>query len=119
MKKLLFVILAAAVSLSAADYSGVYVGKGAEPSARYGGGVPHTVQMTLRQVGNALQGTVQLDKGPICNITSGSVSGNSINIVVGSNTFRATGQLAVDGNTLTGTMTSTSGMQVTVALVKK
>lgn len=116
MKKLFFAILTTAVSLAATNYTGAYVGKGTEPSARYPGGVPHTVTITLEQSGNSLTGTLQVDKGGIAKITSGTVSGNSISIVLGGNGFQATAQLTANGNQLTGTITGTTGAQMAVVV---
>lgn len=117
MKKLVIVMLALAASL-AADYSGIWNGKGTIQSARYAGGVPYTVQITLLQAGSSLTGTMRVGKNPSVPITTGTVSGTSIIFAAGATGSQVTAHLSANGNQLTGTMTLTDGEVFTVAFTK-
>ena len=105
MKKLALVTLALAASLSAADYSGVWKGKGGFESAKYGS-VPATAQMTLVQAGSSLSGTLRIGNGALIKLTNGTVSGNQITFAVGPS---GTGSLTVSGNQMSGKLTSSTG----------
>jgi|SRR5581483_9260851 len=77
MTKVMVVLLALAASVAAADYSGIWNGKGGIESPQYGS-VPQTAQMTLLQAGSSLTGTLKIGNGPVLKITSGTVSGSTI-----------------------------------------
>jgi hypothetical protein len=101
-------MLASALSLAAADYSGIWSGKGGKEDSRYGT-VPATAQMTLLQSGASLSGTVKVGNGKPTKITSGTVSGNQLSIVLTSAGGQVTGKLTQSGTQLTGKMTASNG----------
>ena len=104
MKKLVVVLLSLAALLTAADYSGIWNGKGGIESAKYGS-VPQTAQLTLLQAGSSVSGTLKIGNGPIMKIASGAVSGSTITFAVGG----GTGTLAQNGAQLKGRLTSSKG----------
>jgi diacylglycerol kinase family enzyme len=104
MKKLLVVLLSLAASLLAADYSGIWNGKGGIESAKYGS-VPQTAQLTLLQAGSSVSGTLKIGNGAIMKIASGAVSGSTITFAVGG----GTGTLTQSGAQLKGRLTSSKG----------
>jgi len=108
MKKLAILMLASALSLAAADYSGIWSGKGGKEDPRYGT-VPATAQMTLLQAGASLAGTVKLGNGKPLKISSGSVSGNQLTVVLTGTSIQVTGKLTQTGTQLTGKMTASNG----------
>ena len=109
MKKLAIMMLAAAASLAAAtDYSGIWTGKGGKEDPRYGS-VPAVAQMTLLQSGTSLSGTFKLANGKPVKITSGTVSGGQLTVVLTSPGGQVTGRLTQTGTQLTGKMTSSNG----------
>lgn len=108
MKKLAIMMLASALSLAAADYSGIWSGKGGKEDPRYGT-VPATAQMTLLQAGTSLSGTFKLGNGQAIKISSGSVSGNQLTVVLTSASGQVTGRLTQSGTQLSGKMTASSG----------
>ncbi len=103
MKKFILIATTFCLSLSAADLTGGWNGKGGIESAKYGS-VPQTAKMTLVQDGASLTGTFRLGNGPIMQITSGSVSGNQISFIVGQGL--STAVLTQNGATLQGKMTT-------------
>jgi hypothetical protein len=111
MKRLILMLLAGAASLAAADYTGIWYGKGTIANPRYTGGIPMTVTMTLQQAGNSLQGTLQItNQAPIA-IKSGAVSGAQLSFaLVNKRGGQITAQLAANSNNqLAGHMTLTNG----------
>jgi hypothetical protein len=115
MKKLVIVLLSLAVSLSAADYSGAWKGKGGQESAKYGS-IPMTAQMTLQQAGSALTGTLRIGNGPVLSIASGSVSGTTLTFAVGT---AGTGTLSQVGTQLQGRITSNRGEILDIVFSKQ
>lgn len=107
MKKMTVLMLLFATYLAAADYSGIWNGQGGFESAKYGT-VPAVAQMTLLQAGNSLQGTFQLGNNNLMTISSGSVSGTQVTLVLNNGTVTATLNDNGSGQ-LTGKMTSSSG----------
>jgi hypothetical protein len=108
MKKLAIMMLVGAASLAAADFSGIWSGKGGKEDPRYGS-VPATAQMTLLQAGTSLSGSLKLANGKPTKISSGSVSGNQVTVVLTSPGGQVTGRLTQTGAQLTGKMTSSNG----------
>ncbi len=113
MKKLIVVLLSLAASLTAADYSGIWNGKGGIEDPKYGS-VPMTAQITLLQAGTSVSGTLKIGKGPLIPITSGTVSGSTITFAVGS----GTGTLTQNGAQLQGRLTSGTGRIFDVAFAQ-
>lgn len=91
------------------SFSGIWNGTGGIASARYGT-VPQTSQITLLQSGSSVQGTVKLGNNPVLKITSGTVSGSSLNLIVANGV--ATGTLTQNGSQLVGTLTSSTGIVI-------
>ena len=109
MKKLAIMVLLFAASLaSAQEYSGIWNGVGGKVDSHYGT-VPATAQMTLIQAGTSLKGTIKLGNGKPVAITSGTVSGTQLTVVIVNSSFQMTGNLSQSGSQLTGKMTSSSG----------
>jgi hypothetical protein len=108
MKKLAIMMLVGAAALSAADFSGIWSGKGGKEDPRYGT-VPATAQMTLLQAGASLSGTVRLGNSKPAKISSGSVSGNQLTVVLIGSVGQITGRLTQTGSQLTGKMTASNG----------
>jgi len=108
MKKLAIMMFLGAASLVAADYSGIWNGKGGKEDPRYGS-VPAIAQMTLLQAGTSLTGTVKLGGGKPIKITSGSVSGSQVTVVLAGASGQITGRLTQAGSQLTGKMTASNG----------
>lgn len=120
MNKLIVMMMVVAGSLAAqTNYSGIWEGKGVIQSARYPGGVPMKVEMTLLQSGTALQGTVKTSNIKPYTITTGTVSGNSLSIVTTSNKATQTIQLtATSPTTMSGSVTTSTGEVYQLSLVK-
>ena len=118
MKRLVIIILAFAASRSAADYSGIWNGKGIEQSARYAEGVPHTVQATFVQAGSSLKGTIKLGNGAPMAIKVGTVSGSAMSFSATTAGEMVTGQFSASGAQLTGRLTLSDGQVISVALTK-
>ncbi|MGB6946985.1 MAG: hypothetical protein WBE37_31600 [Bryobacteraceae bacterium] len=116
MKKLSLMILLFSASLVAQDFSGIWNGKGGIESTKYGV-VPQTAQMTLLQAGSTLQGTFKLGNSKPIAISSGSVSGTQLNLIVGQGL--ASGTLTQNGGELTGKMTSSSGQVMDFVFTKQ
>ena len=114
MKKLIVVLLSLAVSLAAADCSGIWNGKGGIESAKYGS-VPQTAQMTLLQAGSSVTGTLKIGNGSIMKIASGAVSGSTVTFAVG----RGTGTLTQSGAQLSGRLTSSQGQILDIVFTKQ
>jgi hypothetical protein len=106
MKKLSVMILLFAASLAAQTYAGIWNGTGGIESAKYGV-IPQSAQITLLQAGTSLQGTFKLGNAKPLPITSGTVSGNQLTLVVAKGV--ATGTFTASGGQLQGSMTSSSG----------
>jgi len=104
MKKLIVVVLSLAASLTAADYSGIWNGKGGMEDTKYGS-VPMTAQLTLLQAGSSVSGSLKIGNGKIIQISSGNVSGSTITFAVGV----GTGTLTQNGAQLSGRLTSSKG----------
>lgn len=113
MKKFALVMLALAASLQAADYSGIWNGKGGYPDPKYGS-VPDTAQLTLLQAGSSLTGTLKIGNGKVIPITSGHVSGSTITFVVSG----GTGTLTQNGARLQGRLTSSTGKIFDIVFTK-
>src|SRR5579864_6027161 len=90
MKRLAVMMLAFASSLAAADYSGIWNGKGTVQSARYPGGVPYTVQMTILQAGNSFNGTLKVGNNTPLQVSNGSVSGTGLSFRASLASFQVT-----------------------------
>jgi hypothetical protein len=114
MKKLVVVLLSLAASLTAADFSGIWNGKGGIESAKYGS-VPQTAQMTLLQAGSSVSGTLKIGNGPIQKIASGTVSGSTITFAVSG----GTATLTQSGGQLQGKLTSSRGQILDVVFTKQ
>jgi len=107
MKKLtILLLLTLTPYLAAADFSGIWNGKGGKQDAKYGM-VPVTVQMTLLQAGTSVTGTLKMGNGPIIQISSGSVSSNALTFVVLNG--GGSGSFTWNGSNLSGTLTSSRG----------
>lgn len=119
MKKLAIVTLLWTASLAAADYSGIWNGKGAVQSARYPGGIPYTVQMTLLQAGTSLKGTLKVGNNTPFPISSGTVSGTALTFSARTGPTQVTAQLSVTGAQLTGRMTLSDGTVYSVVFTKR
>jgi hypothetical protein len=117
MKKLAIMMLALSASLLAADYSGIYSGKGVIQSSRYPGGVPYTMQLTLVQAGTSLTGTMKIANGTPLAI-SGTISGASISFATAGASQQSTAILTANGSVLTGSMTRSTGQVYQLALNK-
>ena len=115
MKKLVMIALASAASLAAANFSGIWNGKGGFEDPKYGL-VPQTAQLTLLQAGSSLTGTLKLGNGKPIPITSGTVSAGSITFAVGSG---GTGKLTEQGGKLAGKLTSSTGKVYDVVFAQK
>jgi len=108
MKKLIVLLLTLTPYLAASDLSGIWNGKGGKEDPKYGL-VPSTVQMTLLQAGSSVSGTIKVGNGPLIKIPSGSVSGESVKLVVG-NATAGSGTFTWNGsNSLSGRLTSSRG----------
>jgi len=118
MKKLAIVALAFGASLLAADYSGIYNGKGGIEDPKYGS-VPQIAQLTLIQAGSSVSGTLKLGNGPILTLASGAVNGSHITFAVGTGGSGGTGSLAVNGNQLQGKLTSSTGKILDIVFTKQ
>jgi len=116
MKKLAIMFLACAASLAAADYSGIWNGKGGMASAKYGS-VPYTAQLTLLQDGTALKGTFKAGNGAPVPLTSGSVSGTQVTFAIAGGAVTAV--LSQSGTQLVGKMTSSGGGVVSFVFTKR
>ena len=116
MKKLAIIALAFAASLGAADYSGIWDGKGGVESSKYGS-VPWTSQLTLVQAGSSVSGTLKMGNDQVLPITSGTVSGSQITFVV--NSGARTANLTQNGTQLQGTITSSTGEVYDVVFTKE
>jgi len=119
MKKILLTTLVLAASLAAqtGGYSGIYDGKGIQQSARYPGGVPYSLQITLIQAGESLTGTLKVGNSKPVPIISGTVSGTSLTFATGGKS-QSTAQLSAKAGQLTGRVTSSTGVVYEVALTK-
>jgi hypothetical protein len=117
MKKSIMIMLALAGSLFAADYSGIWNGKGGIVSAKYGS-VPQTAQLTLLQDGSSLQGTFKLNNQKPVPIGSGTVNGTSVTFAIGAGSSQLTAHLAQSGVQLVGTMTTPTGEVFNLAFTK-
>ena len=114
MTKVIVVLLALAASLAAADYSGIWNGKGGIESPKYGS-IPQTAQMTLLQAGSSVSGTLKFGNGPIMKITNGAVSGTTVTFAVNG----GTGTLTQSGAQLTGKLTSSQGDVLDIVFTKR
>ncbi len=119
MKRLAVMMLAFASSLAAADYSGIWNGKGTVQSARYPGGVPYTVQMTILQAGNSFNGTLKVGNNTPLQVSNGSVSGTGLSFRASLASFQVTGQLSANAGQLSGQMTLSDGTVFTVGFTQQ
>jgi len=109
MKKTAIGLLFLVASLCRADCSGIWNGQGGKEDPRYGI-VPMTAQMTLEQAGSSVTGTLKIANGSVMKITSGSVSGSQLTIVISyPGGAQITGNLSQNGSQLTGKMTASNG----------
>ncbi len=109
MKKILLsTVLLSASALSAADATGLWVGKGAKADPKYGL-IPTTFKVGITQAGSQITGFMMRDKHQAVNFTSGAISGNEITISYREDTNIVTGHLTVNGAQVAGRLTSTSG----------
>jgi hypothetical protein len=115
MKKLVVVVPSLAASLTAANYSGIWNGKGGIESAKYGS-VPQTAQLTLLQAGSSVSGTMKIGNGPILKIASGTVSGSTITFAVGAG---GAATLTQSGAQLQGRLTSSKGEILDIVFTKQ
>jgi hypothetical protein len=119
MKKILLsTVLLVASALSAADATGLWVGKGGKADPKYGV-IPTTFKIGLTQAGSKITGFIIRDKHEAVNFTSGSISGNDIMISYREDTNIVTGHLTVDGVQVSGRLTSTSGEVYNFAATKQ
>jgi hypothetical protein len=119
MKKLLLSALLLSVSvLSAADATGLWVGKGAKADPKYGM-IPATFKVGITQAGSKITGFLMRDKHEAVNFTSGAISGNEITISYREDTNIVTGHLTLSGTEVTGRLTSTSGEVYNFAATKQ
>jgi hypothetical protein len=108
MKKAAITLLLFATTVFA-DCSGIWNGKGGKEDPKYGL-VPMTAQMTLEQAGSSVSGTLKIGNGGVMKITSGSVSGSQVTIVItGKGGGQMTGSFTQNGAQLTGKMTVSTG----------
>jgi hypothetical protein len=115
MQKIVILALAFAASLAAADYSGIWNGKGGIESAKYGS-VPWTSQLTLLQAGSSVSGTLKMGNGKPTALTTGSVSGSQITFAIGTG---STASLTQNGTQLQGKITSSTGDIYDVVFTKQ
>ena len=115
MKKLVVLLLSLTTFLAAADYSGIWNGKGGIESAKYGS-VPQTAQMTLLHAGSTVSGTLKLGNGAVWKITSGSVSGSAITFALDNGSTRS---LAQSSSQLQGKITSSKGAILDIVFTKQ
>ena len=119
MKKLATLALLLAGGLSAADFSGIWNGNGSVQDSKYGS-LPTTMQMTLLQAGNSLTGTLKVNNAKPAKITSGTVNASNATIVmVSPQGHQSTSQLTINGNQITGRVTTSTGKVYTVLLKKQ
>lgn len=119
MKKILAATLLFSASvLSAADVSGVYVGKATQTNSQY----PHPsavpLTLTLQEIGPQINGLIQFNNDTI-KLTSGSISGNQVTVAFPMAGTQYTGSLTVSGNTVTGTVTAHAGPSMSLSATKK
>jgi hypothetical protein len=117
MKKLAISALLFAASLSAADYSGIWNGKGGKQDVRYGT-VPMTAQMTLLQAGSNFSGTLSLGGGAAMPFTSGTVSGSQLVFSIVNGKAQLNGTLSGSASQLTGKVTDSVGNTFTLVFTK-
>ena len=115
MKRLVVLLLSLTAFLAAADYSGIWNGKGGIESAKYGS-VPQTAQMTLLQAGSSASGTLKLGNGPLWKITSGTVSGSTITFALDNG---STASLTQSSSQLQGKITSSKGEILDIVFTKQ
>jgi len=115
MKKLVVLLLSLTTFLAAADYSGIWNGKGGIESAKYGS-VPQTAQMTLLHSGSSVSGTLKLGNGKVWKITSGSASGATITFALDNG---STASLVQNSSQLQGKITSSKGEVLDVVFTKQ
>ena len=108
MKKLMILLCALSASLSAADFSGIWNGKGGESSAKYGT-LTSTAQMTLVQAGSTVTGTFKFNSNKVVNIASGAVSGTQVSFLMQQGSAQGTARLSQSGAQLVGTLTTSTG----------
>jgi hypothetical protein len=117
MKKLATIMLMLGATLSAADYSGTYTGKGGFEDAHYGL-VPQTAQMTVLQAGASFKGTLKVGSGKTLPITSGTIAGSQLTFVIKSPGGQITGNLSQTSNGFSGKMTASTGQVFDVVFTK-
>jgi hypothetical protein len=118
MKKLAFLALLIAGSLTAADYSGAWKGNGTIPDNKYGS-IPKTFNMNLAQNGAVIGGVVRFANDTPIHIDTGTVSGNQINLALHVQGNQITVQLTDAGNgQLTGRITTSTGSVYTVTFTR-
>ena len=111
MKKSIMIMAVLFASLAAADTTGSYSGVGGSQSAKYGI-IPQNMQLALVQSGSSVTGSLRMANATkSLTIASGTVSGSQITFVAGGGTApQMTGNLTINGTTLTGTVTTSTGM---------
>jgi len=117
MIKSLIIAFALAATLSAADFSGAWSGKGGSPDPKYGL-VPVTAQMTLVEatVTGTLTGTMKIANGKPFKI-SGVLSGGTLVFAMGTGESFS---LTPGGSTqLSGKYTSSTGQVVQLLFTKQ
>jgi hypothetical protein len=114
MKKLAIAAFAFVTCLTAADNSGIWKGKGGFEDLKYGS-VPATAILTLVQAGSTVSGTLKIGNGPLYTLSAGTVSGNQITFAVGKG---GTGSLTLNGTTLQGKLTSSTGKILDIVFTK-
>jgi len=114
MKKLVVLLLSLTTFLAAANYSGIWNGKGGIESAKYGS-IPQTAQMTLLQAGSSVSGTLKIGNGRPMQLSAGAVSGSTITFAVSG----GTGTLTQNGAQLQGKLTSSRGEILDIVFTKQ
>ena len=109
MKKLATILHMLGATLSAADYSGTYTGRGGREDPRYGTD-PRSAQLTLLQAGSSFSGSLKIGNSSPMPISSGTVNGTQLTFVVSTGGHgRITGLFSQNGAVLSGKMTASTG----------
>jgi hypothetical protein len=111
MKKSIMIMAVLFASLAAADTTGTYSGVGGSQSAKYGV-VPQNMQLALVQNGTSVTGSLRMANATkSLTIASGTVSGTQVTFAAGGGTApQITGNLIINGTTLSGTITTSTGL---------
>jgi hypothetical protein len=119
MKRLFLSAVLFSVSvLSAADLTGLYIGKGVKPDQKYGS-LGADFQIGLTQAGSTITGFLIQGKSPAIRFTSGAVSANQVTISLTQGTVVFTGLFSLSGSQLSGRLTGSDGEVYTIALTRQ